>query len=60
MRISVRHFATTARRMAETVAEMETQAGYAMAISRAQGIAQDGFVSGTMIPPIGVAYSSER
>jgi hypothetical protein len=50
-RQSFRHFSMTARRLAEpvgkeTAAGMERGANYSMNLSKAQGIAPDGFVSG--------------
>ena len=46
IRTSVRRFATSARRAAETVAEMEAPSAHALRISHAQGIAENGLVSG--------------
>lgn len=45
IRTSVRRFATSARRTAESIAEMEKPAMSAMHVSAAQGIGQNGFIS---------------
>lgn len=46
-RTSVRNFVTTARRTAESLADMERPAMHGINVSHAQGIAEKGFVSGT-------------
>jgi len=45
-RTSLRRFTTTALRTAETVAQMESGQSHNIGISKAQGIAYDGFISG--------------
>lgn len=58
-RTSIRRFATTAKRAAETVAQMEQGSQQSMSISRAQGIAKDGFVSGMLLyTPLTAAVQS--
>ena len=58
IRTSVRRIATTARRAAETIAEMEAPQAHAIQMSRAQGIAQDGLISGESL--LGVLHSKRR
>jgi len=50
LRTSIRRFANTAKRTAETLAQMETPQAHGISISKAQGIAQEGFVSGVLLP----------
>ena len=46
IRTPVRRFATTVRRAAETLQDMEGHQAHAIQISKAQRVAEDGFVSG--------------
>ena len=49
-RLRVRTFATTARRAAETVAQMEAPNQYGIAVSKAQGVVK-GLTGGMVTPP---------
>lgn len=46
-RVGMRRFTTSVHRAAETVAQIESAQAYAIGVSKAQGIAHDGFVTGT-------------
>ena len=50
IRTGVRRFGSTARRAAESIVEMEKSQMHGIEVSRTQGVAHDGLISGIYFP----------
>lgn len=57
-RLGIRSFATTARKAAETIAQMEGPNQYGIGVSKAQGVVKG--LTGGLLPSLGIGNSDEE